>query len=223
MHLSWLSPGEHVPRRRCWAAAAPSAADFPFQPASDDFSSDGEPTAAEWNSIEASVKPVRKDLQHECAVAGLWDCLKCSRIRPSCTCLGSAHASMSLIDDAGAAAAPSAVDFPFQPLDDDSDSDGEPTAAEWKYIEACVQPVWMVRQHEFAVARVWDRLVEYIDDELVNVQALRAVCRGCDTEPTADALCHLAFHEKEDIMLDPYSEPRSPIWMRCIALYSPSM
>ena len=88
--------------------------------------------------------------------------------------------------------------------------------------EVLHQPVWKDLHKECAVAGIWGRLVEYIDDELVNVQALRAVCRGFVTETTAEALCHLAFHEKDDIMLDPYSDPRSPIWMRCIALYSQS-
>ena len=103
---------------------------------------------------------------------------------------------------------------------------GEPRAACSHSVHGLVdfevlnQRVWKDLHAECAVAGVWDRLVEYIDDELVNIQALRAVCRGFVTETTAEALCHLAFHEKDDIMLDPYSDPRSPIWMRCIALYS---
>ena len=71
-----------------------------------------------------------------------------------------------------------------------------------------------------AVAIDWDCLLEYIDDDLVNVQAFRAVCRDCVTEAAAQTLCHLAFHEKADIMLDPFSDRRQPIWMRCFALYS---
>ena len=91
---------------------------------------------------------------------------------------------------------------------------------DWSMVKFLNQRVWKDLRAECAVAGVWDRLVEYIDDELVNIQALRAVCRGFVAETTAEALCHLAFHEKEDIMLDPYSEPRSPIWMRRVALYS---
>ena len=67
---------------------------------------------------------------------------------------------------------------------------------------------------------VWDRLVEYIDDELVNIQALRPVSRGFVTETTTEALRHLAFHEKSNILIDPFSDPRSPIWTMGIALYS---
>ena len=71
-----------------------------------------------------------------------------------------------------------------------------------------------------ALAMDWDCLLEYIDDDLVSVQAFRAVCRDCVTEAAAHTLCHLAFHEKADIMLDPFADARQPIWMRCLALYS---
>ena len=103
---------------------------------------------------------------------------------------------------------------------------GEPRAACSESVHGLVhwevsnRWVWKDLHAECAVAGVWDRLVEYIDDELVNIQALRAVCRGFVTETTAEALCHLALHEEDDIMLDPFSDPRSPIWMRCVALYS---
>ena len=56
--------------------------------------------------------------------------LKCSSIRPSCTLPGSAQASMSLVDDAGAAAAPSAEEPASPRASDGSDSGGEPTATE---------------------------------------------------------------------------------------------
>ena len=69
----------------------------------------------------------------------------------------------------------------------------------------------------------WDRILEYIEDELVNVQALRVVCRACATEASVQTLCHLAFHEKDDIVLDPKSDPKQPVWMRCVALYSQVM
>ena len=68
-------------------------------------------------------------------------------------------------------------------------------------------------------AGVWDRLVEYIDDELGNIQALRVVSRAFVSKASTATLCHLAFHEI-DILLDPFSNPRAPIWTRCIALYS---
>ena len=102
----------------------------------------------------------------------------------------------------------------------------EPRAARRRSVHGSVdgdvlnQRRWSGLHAECAMAGVWDRLVEYIDDELVNIQALRAVCRGFVTETTAEALCHLAFHEKDDIILDPHSDPRSPSWMRCIALCS---
>ena len=70
-----------------------------------------------------------------------------------------------------------------------------------------------------AGAGVWDRLVEYIDDELGNIQALRVVSRAFVSEDSTATLCHLAFHEI-NILLDPFSNPRAPIWTRCIALYS---
>ena len=56
--------------------------------------------------------------------------LQCSSISPSCICPSSAQASMSLDDDAGAAAAASAEEPASQHGSDDSDSAGEPTAAE---------------------------------------------------------------------------------------------
>ena len=64
----------------------------------------------------------------------------------------------------------------------------------------------------------WDGVLGFISDELEHIQALRAVCRHCATEATAHVLCHVAFHEKSDIMLDPYSDSRAPIWRRCIAV-----
>ena len=54
--------------------------------------------------------------------------LKCSRIRPSCTLPSSAQANMSLGDDAGAAAAPSAEEPASPRASDGSDRDDEPTA-----------------------------------------------------------------------------------------------
>ena len=56
--------------------------------------------------------------------------LKCTSIRPACTLPSSAQASMSLVDDAGAAAAPTAEEPASQRASDDSDSGGEPTATE---------------------------------------------------------------------------------------------
>ena len=56
--------------------------------------------------------------------------LKCSSIRPSCTLPSSALSSMSLVDDAVAAAAPTADEPASQRASDDSDSGGEPTATE---------------------------------------------------------------------------------------------
>ena len=56
--------------------------------------------------------------------------LKCSSIRPSCTLPSSAQASMSLVDDASAAAAPSAEEPASPRACDGSDSEGEPTATE---------------------------------------------------------------------------------------------
>ena len=56
--------------------------------------------------------------------------LQCSSISPSCICPSSAQASMSLVDDAGAAAAPTAKGPASQHASDDSDSGGEPTATE---------------------------------------------------------------------------------------------
>ena len=64
----------------------------------------------------------------------------------------------------------------------------------------------------------WDGVLGFISDELEHIQALRSVCRQCATEATAHVLCHLAFHEKSDIMLDPYSDPQVPLWRRCIAV-----
>ena len=66
----------------------------------------------------------------------------------------------------------------------------------------------------------WDCLLDYIGDELANVQALRAVCRACVTEAMTEALCHLAFREKPNLVLDLFSNPQRPIWSMCIALYS---
>ena len=64
-----------------------------------------------------------------------------------------------------------------------------------------------------------DSVLDCICDELVYIQALRPVCRDCRTAATDEILCHLAFHEKDDIMLDPYSDPHEPIWKRCCASY----
>ena len=79
--------------------------------------------------------------------------------------------------------------------------------------------VWKEIHEQCAGAGVWDRLVEYIDDELGNIQALRVVSRAFVSEASTATLCHLAFHEI-NILLDPFSNPRAPIWTRCIALYS---
>lgn len=56
--------------------------------------------------------------------------LKCSSIRPSCTLPSSAQASMSNVDEAGAAATPSAEEPASPRASDGSDSGGEPTATE---------------------------------------------------------------------------------------------
>ena len=64
----------------------------------------------------------------------------------------------------------------------------------------------------------WDGVLAFICDELVHIQALRPVCRLCATDATAHVLCHLAFHEN-NIVLDPYSDPRVPIWCMCIAMF----
>ena len=52
------------------------------------------------------------------------------------------------------------------------------------------------------------------------VEADRVVCLGFVTQATAEALCHFAFHEKDDLLLDPHSGARMPIWNRCILLYA---
>ena len=65
----------------------------------------------------------------------------------------------------------------------------------------------------------WDSVLDCICDEVVHIQALRPVCCQCATAATADVLCHLAFHEKGGLMLDPYADPLLPIWSRCIALF----
>ena len=86
-------------------------------------------------------------------------------------------------------------------------------------LEHSSRRVWKELHAQCAVAGVWDRLVEYIDDELGNIQALRVVSRAFVSKASTATLCHLAFHEI-DILLDPFSNPRAPIWTRCIALYS---
>ena len=87
------------------------------------------------------------------------------------------------------------------------------------YCEDSSRRVWKEIHEQCAGAGVWDRLVEYIDDELGNIQALRVVSRAFVSEDSTATLCHLAFHEI-NILLDPFSNPRAPIWTRCIALYS---
>ena len=87
------------------------------------------------------------------------------------------------------------------------------------YCEDSSRRVWKEIHEQCAGAGVWDRLVEYIADELENIQALRPVSRAFVSETSTVTLCHLAFHEI-NILLDPFSNPRAPIWTRCIALYS---
>ena len=64
----------------------------------------------------------------------------------------------------------------------------------------------------------WDSVLDCICDEVVHIQALRPVCSQCATAATADVLCHLAFHDKGGLMLDPFADPLLPIWSRCIAV-----
>ena len=56
--------------------------------------------------------------------------LQYSGSRPSCTLPSSAQASMPLVDEAGAAAAPTAEEPASPRASNDSDSSGEPTATE---------------------------------------------------------------------------------------------
>ena len=65
----------------------------------------------------------------------------------------------------------------------------------------------------------WDEVLDCICDELIHIQALRPVCRECVTNATAELLCHLAFHEDAELMLDPHSDRTLPIWSRCFAYY----
>ena len=58
----------------------------------------------------------------------------------------------------------------------------------------------------------------FICDETANVQARGGACRGCVNAGTAEALCQFVFHEKDDIMFDPYSDPHGPIFGADVSL-----
>ena len=61
----------------------------------------------------------------------------------------------------------------------------------------------------------WDLVLAGMYDWLENLQALRAVCRDTVSEVMLEHLCHAAFHDIP-LSLDPYSDPTSPLWSRCI-------
>ena len=60
----------------------------------------------------------------------------------------------------------------------------------------------------------WDLVLDGMYDWLENVQALRAVCRDTVSEFMLVYLCDAAFHEKP-MVLDPFSDPTKPLWLRC--------
>ena len=61
----------------------------------------------------------------------------------------------------------------------------------------------------------WDLVLEGMYSWLEDLQALRAVCRDTVSELMLEYLCHAAFHDIP-VSLDPYSDPTSPLWLRCI-------
>ena len=60
----------------------------------------------------------------------------------------------------------------------------------------------------------WDLVLAGMYDWLEDLQALRAVCRDTVSEVMLAYLCHAAFHEKP-MLLDPFSDPTKPLWLRC--------
>jgi hypothetical protein len=61
----------------------------------------------------------------------------------------------------------------------------------------------------------WDLVLAGMYSWLEDLQALRAVCRDTVSEVMLEHLCHAAFHEMP-VSLDPFSDPTSPLWLRCI-------
>jgi hypothetical protein len=61
----------------------------------------------------------------------------------------------------------------------------------------------------------WDLVLEGMYNWLEDLQALRAVCRDTVSESLLQSLCHAAFHDIP-VSLDRYSDPTSPLWLRCI-------
>ena len=55
--------------------------------------------------------------------------------------------------------------------------------------------------------------LDFILDELEEIQSFRAVCRSAASDYTTDCMCWAAFHET-DIIFDPSFTGR-PLWMRC--------
>jgi hypothetical protein len=61
----------------------------------------------------------------------------------------------------------------------------------------------------------WDLVLAGMYSWLEDLQALRAVCRDTVSEVMLEYLCHAAFHEIP-VLLDPFSDPTKPLWLRCI-------